>query len=175
MTDEQREQARKRTIEYLDKAGIITTPEERARIQVFDFGLEDLEHLGLQLLVYVNTPRVCAKEMVLFPWQTCVEHWHPTIGEVSGKEETFRCRWGKVFLCVPGEPTKKLGARVPENGHEYFTVLHEIELAPGQQYTLEPDTPHWFQGGPDGAVISEFSTTNTDDIDVFRDPRIKQH
>ena len=53
-------------------------------------------------------------------------------------------------------------------------VFHEIELAPGQQYTLYSDTLHWFQAGPQGAVISEFSATNTDEIYRFTDPRVKR-
>ena len=165
---------RSRTLQYFAKAGIVLTDEEKENITVFDFGLDDLERVGLQLLVYVNTPRVCAKEMVLFPYQTCVEHWHPTIGQVSGKEETFRCRWGKVLLYVPGEATQNIKARIHENLKDYLTVFHEIELDPGQQYTLSPDTVHWFQAGSQGAVISEFSTSNTDEIDKFTDPRIKR-
>ena len=165
---------RKRTIQYFAKAGIVITDKEKENINVFDFGLDDLDNLGLQLLVYVNTPRVCAKEMVLFPYQTCVEHRHPTIGDISGKEETFRCRWGKVYLYVPGEPTHNIKARIYENLKGHLSVFHEIELDPGQQYTLSPDTLHWFQAGPDGAVISEFSTTNTDEIDIFTDLRIKR-
>jgi D-lyxose ketol-isomerase len=47
-------------------------------------------------------------------------------------------------------------------------------LHPGDQYTLMPDTPHWFQAGPEGAVVSEFSTRSTDEADQFRDPRIKR-
>ena len=174
MTKEQYEMARKRTLEYFKKVGIVITDEEKKRITVFDFGLDDLERVGLQLLVYVNTPRVCAKEMVLFPYQTCVEHRHPTIGQVSGKEETFRCRWGKVYLYVPGKATQNIKARLHESIKEYLTVFHEIELSPAQQYILCPDTLHWFQAGPHGAVISEFSTSNTDEIDKFTDPRIKR-
>ena len=174
MTKQQYEQARKQTLEYFAKAGIVLTEEEKQNITVFDFGFDDLENLGLELLVYVNTERVCAKEMVLFPHQTCVEHYHPTISCVSGKEETFRCRWGRVYLYVPGEPTPNIKAKIHMNLKGHLTVFHEIELNPGQQYTLHPDTLHWFQAGPDGAVISEFSTTNTDDIDKFTDPRIKR-
>jgi D-lyxose ketol-isomerase len=37
-----------------------------------------------------------------------------------------------------------------------------------------PDTLHWFQAGPEGAVVSEFSTTNTDEFDRFTDPRINR-
>ena len=35
-----------------------------------------------------------------------------------------------------------------------------------------PGTKHWFQSGPEGAVISEFSTKSTDETDVFTDKRI---
>jgi D-lyxose ketol-isomerase len=168
------QEAIKRTLRYLESAGIVLTDVEKENITVFDFGLNDLENVGLELLVYVNTLRVCAKELVLFPRQSCVEHLHPTIGDITGKEETFRCRWGKVYLYVPGEPTRNMKARIPGNMKNHVTVFHEIELNPGQQYTLCPDTLHWFQAGPEGAVISEFSTTNTDDVDRFTDPRIKR-
>ncbi|MCI0418396.1 MAG: D-lyxose/D-mannose family sugar isomerase, partial [Acidobacteria bacterium] len=50
----------------------------------------------------------------------------------------------------------------------------EICLKPGEQHTLVPDTLHWFQAGPEGAVVSEFSTRSTDEADVFTDPRIKR-
>jgi D-lyxose ketol-isomerase len=30
------------------------------------------------------------------------------------------------------------------------------------------------QAGPEGAVVSEFSTQSTDDQDIFADPRIKR-
>jgi len=99
MTEEQYEKARKRTIEYLDKAGIALADEEKQKITVFDFGLKDLDNLGLELLVYVNTPRVCAKELVLFPRQTCVEHLHPTIGGVSGKRKHSGAD-GARFICM---------------------------------------------------------------------------
>ena len=35
-----------------------------------------------------------------------------------------------------------------------------------------PGTWHWFQGGEEGAVISEFSTKSTDHTDVFTDKRL---
>jgi len=75
---------------------------------------------------------------------------------------------------VPGESTPDIKAKIHENLKSYVTVFHEIELNPGEQYTLQPDTLHWFQAGDEGAVISEFSTTNTDEIDKFTDSRIKR-
>ena len=58
------------------------------------------------------------------------------------------------------------------------SLLHgkarEVCLKPGDQYTLFPDTRHWFQAGPEGAIVSEFSTRSTDEQDMFADPRIKR-
>jgi D-lyxose ketol-isomerase len=53
-------------------------------------------------------------------------------------------------------------------------VWHEVCLKPGEQYTLNPDTLHWFQAGVEGAIVSEFSTRSTDEHDFFTDPRIKR-
>src|SRR5690606_38749654 len=94
--------AQERALEYLQRAGIVLSPQEEKRIEVADFGLGKLQESGLQLLTYVNTERVCAKELVLFPGQTCPEHHHPPRNGEPGKEETFRCRWGTVYLYVAG-------------------------------------------------------------------------
>jgi D-lyxose ketol-isomerase len=174
LTREQYESARKRALEYLNRAGIVLTDEEKNRIEVADFGLEDLENTGLELITYVNTERCCAKELVLFPGQTCPEHRHPEVDGKPGKEETFRCRWGTVYLYVPGEPTPDRKCKPPKDDPEAYTVFHEIVLNPGEQYTLAPDTLHWFQAGPEGAVVSEFSTKSTDENDIFSDKAIRR-
>ena len=101
---QQYQQAVNRSIEMLKTAGITITPEEQVRFEVADFGLNELEKTGLEIITYVNTERCCAKEIVMFPRQTCPEHRHPTVGGQPGKEETFRCRWGTVYLYVPGKP-----------------------------------------------------------------------
>ena len=64
----------------------------------------------------------------------------------------FRCRAGVVHLHVEGEG--------------------EIVLRPGEQFTIPPDTLHWFQSGDEGAIVSEFSTQSRDELDVFTDPQI---
>jgi D-lyxose ketol-isomerase len=174
VSQEQYRAAVERSLSMLKRAGLPITPAERESIEVADFGLNELEKTGLEILVYVNTDRVCAKELVIFPHQTCPEHWHPTKGSRLGKEETFRCRWGTVYLYVPGEPTADPAGRPPAGSEPYYNVRHQVTLKPGDQYTLHPDTPHWFQAGPEGAIVSEFSTRSTDDEDVFSDPRIKR-
>src|SRR5690349_11446610 len=64
------EQARSETLAYLNRAGIALTANEAERIEVADVGLGQLATIGLQLVVYINTERCCAKELVLFPRQT---------------------------------------------------------------------------------------------------------
>jgi D-lyxose ketol-isomerase len=174
ITKEQVTQARQRARQYLERAGITITPAEAENIEVADMGLGELESTGLELVVYVNTDRVCAKELVLFPRQTCPEHRHPPVAGQPGKEETFRCRWGQVFLYVPGEPAPEPKARPPKGREHAYTVWHEIVLNPGDQYTLLPNTLHWFQAGDGGAVVSEFSTRSTDENDIFTDPEIQR-
>lgn len=174
LTREEYQAARRKALKYLRKAGIAVTADEEERIEVADFGLSDLANTGLQLLVYVNTERVCAKELVLFSRQTCPEHRHPQVAGAPGKEETFRCRWGEVYLYVPGEPAAQPAAAPPKSRAGHYTVWREVRLRPGEQYTLAPDTRHWFQAGPDGAVVSEFSTASRDESDVFTDPAIQR-
>lgn len=174
MNQETKEKARLQVLQYLDRAGIKVTPQETTEIEITDLGLNRLDEIGLGLLVYVNTSRVCAKELVLFPHQICPEHMHPAVEGEPGKEETFRCRWGEVYLYVPGAATPHPKGSVPADKKEYFTVWHQIILKPGEQYTLAPQTLHWFQGGPAGAVVSEFSTTSRDPFDIFTDPEIRR-
>ncbi|MCF6466229.1 D-lyxose/D-mannose family sugar isomerase [Clostridium sp. Cult2] len=161
-------------LETLDKANIILTDEEKEKIEVADFGLGKFEETGLGAITYVNTDNVCAKEMVLLPNQTCPEHLHPPREKDQGKEETFRCRYGTVYLYVEGPKTENPKVTPPKGDEEYYTVYHEIVLKPGEQHTLYPSTLHWFKAGKEGAVVSEFSTKSTDESDVFTDPRIKR-
>jgi len=161
--------ARELACVYYEKASVVLTEEEKNKIEIADFGLNDLMNTGLQLLTYINTERVCSKEMVLFPFQTCPEHRHPALNGKKAKEETFRCRYGTVYLYINGSPSEHPVCTPPEGT---YTVFHEIKLSAGEQYTIQPETVHWFQAGSGGAVISEFSTHSDDNSDVFTDKRI---
>ena len=164
--------ARQHALDMLLDAGIAVTAKEREALDVADFALGDWEQTGLIEFVYINTHRYCAKELVLSGGQTCPEHRHPPVGSQEGKEETFRCRWGSVWLYVEGPPAANPACQAPSGSERYYTVWHEIALKPGDQYTIQPDSLHWFQAGPGGAVVSEFSTASLDETDVFTDPRI---
>lgn len=176
LTKKQYEEGVSYTLKAFEDSGIVLTDKEKQKIEVADFGLNIVEEVGLQILTYVNTEKCCAKEMVLRPFQTCPEHTHVS-GEdggvaYEGKEETFRCRKGVCYLYVDGCGNKEnIKARLPKTK---VTVFHEIVLTEGEQYTMLPNTKHWFQAGPNGAIISEFSTKSRDESDVFEDERIKR-
>jgi D-lyxose ketol-isomerase len=164
-------EAKKRTIEMLRDAKIALTQEEKNNIEIADFGLGRLESEGLEIVVYENNDVYCAKELVMFPYQSCPEHKHPPVNGRAGKQETFRCRTGIVYLYISGTPVDSPKAKVP---NEFYTVFHEIILNPGEQYTMPPQTLHWFQAGAEGAIVSEFSSPSIDEADIFTDPNIKR-
>lgn len=164
---------RERAAQCLMKAHIAVTTKERRAIEIADFGLHDINNIGLELIVYENNDRYCAKELILFPRQICPEHRHPPLSERNiGKQETFRCRWGTVYLYTSGDATKRPKAKVPSAYRPHMTVWNETILKPGDQYTIPPNTLHWFQAGDRGAVVSEFSSTSDDASDVFTDPNV---
>lgn len=166
------EEIKRQVLEYYQKAGIVLTEAECENLEIADFGLEIVKSVGLAIVTYVNTDRVCAKEMVLLPNQVCPEHKHvPTNGH-EGKEETFRCRFGKLYLYTDIDLNAKkedIQIALPPTD---VSVFHETVLLPGEQFTIFPETLHWFAAGPEGAVISEFSTKSTDETDWFTDTRI---
>jgi D-lyxose ketol-isomerase len=165
---------RRTYLDMLRDAGIVLTPHEADTMELATLGLDDFERTGLGLVVYENNDRYCAKELILLPRQTCPQHRHPPVGDDPGKRETFRCRAGVVYLYVEGPPAQSPHATPPTGDEAHYTVSHEVVLHPGEQYTIEPGTWHWFQAGDAGAIVSEFSSTSRDESDEFVDPRIRR-
>ena len=145
-------EARERAAAMLERAGIVLTPRERAGIEVADFGLGRLEEIGLQLVVYVNTERVCAKELVLFPGPGV-----PRAPSSAGRERSRQ--GGDVPLPAREGAPPRRGSRRDRAGPG--RSVHD----PARHAALVP-------GGREGAVVSEFSTRSSDEFDVFSDPLI---
>jgi D-lyxose ketol-isomerase len=164
--------AQARAVELLKKTGLVFRPDELASIEVADFGLGELASSGAQILTLVNTDKIAAKLLALTPGQTLPEHAHPRLGSYEGKEETIRCAWGELYLYGPGEPTPNPKGQPPAHRRAAYTLWRETILRPGDQVTFPPNTPHWFQAGPDGAVVWSFSTKAVDVQDVFTDEQV---
>ena len=155
----------------IEAAGIHLSENERAKVTAADFGLGRLKEEGIQILTMFDTERVAGKILVLFPYQTIPEHWHPAVGKDPGKEEIIRAISGDLYFYIPGEDTLNHGFIV--SGKEAcYTMRNEIVLLPGEQLILPPGTKHWFQAGERGAVMYSFSTTVRDILDQFSDPNV---
>jgi D-lyxose ketol-isomerase len=166
---------RDKAAQMLKNSGILITEEEKRNIEIVDFGQSRFEEIGLAMLIYFNTTRVCARELILFPNQTIAQQIHPDINGEIGKEETFRLRWGQAYVYVPGEPTENPACQPPKGREAYYDCRHEIVMNPCDQFTMPPNTWHWLQAGPEGAVISEFSSPSQDETDLFSDPEVKRY
>jgi len=173
ITKSEKTAAQQRAAEMMRAAGIHIKNNEIEQIEVVDFGLGQLEKEGVQVFTMVNTDRLAAKVLVLFPNQTEPEHWHPRVGDDPGKQETVRHIWGDLRFYVDGVDNMREGFIVA-NKEDVYTLRHELVLEPGDRLTFEPFEKHWFQAGPRGAVLYSFSTTVRDGLDGFTDPEIKR-
>ena len=154
--------------------GVAVRDEEASQVEVADLGLGELPVTGLQILTLVSTEWVGAKLLILRPNQFFPQHRHPPSPDEDypGKEEVFRGQWGEVYLYVPGEPTPRPKGNPSRHRRAYCTVWREVILSPGDQYRCPPDKWHWFQAGPEGAVVWSYSSKVTDAEDVFLDPEV---
>jgi len=173
ITKKQKREAQQRAAAMMRSAGILLLDDEIEKIEVVDFGLSQLETEGVQVFTMVNTDRLAAKVLVLFPNQTEPEHWHPQVGSDPGKQETVRHIWGDLRFYVEGEDNMQEGFLVPGK-EEVYMLRNELILMPGDQLTFEPYEKHWFQAGESGAVLYSFSTTVRDGLDGFTDPAIQR-
>ena len=168
------EEARRWAWAFVQRTGIPLREEERLGLDVADFGLGELDTAGLQILTLSATEWLGAKLLILQPGQFCPQHRHPpspTDG-YPGKTELFRGHYGEAWLYVPGEAAAQPCVSPPVHRRPYCTVWHEIPLLPGDQYLVLPNTWHWFQAGPSGAVIWSISSRVTDAADQFYDPQV---
>jgi len=173
ITETEKRDAQLKAAQMIRAAGLMIRDDEIETIEVVDFGLGNLETEGVEVFTMVNTDRLAAKILVLFPNQTEPEHWHPQVEGDPGKQETVRHIWGDLRFYVEGPETLSRGF-VVAGKEDVYTLRHEIDMSPGDQLTFEPYEKHWFQAGASGAVLYSFSTTVRDGLDGFTDPEIQR-
>ena len=68
------------------------------------------------------------------------------------------------YLYVSGEGEEEsVQAKIPETD---VSVFHEVVLNPGEQYTIIPETLHWFQAGEEKEITFELGF---DDLGFYRE------
>jgi len=168
------EQIKKESTDILKKAGIVVRPDEIDTMEVADFGLSEIRVSGVQIINLVDTEQIGTKLLMMLPYQATPEHTHPAVGDYAGKEEIIRCEFGDLYVYGPGESETNPSGKPPEHRRQHYTVWHEYILKPGDQVRFEPGTPHWFQGGAEGAVAWSFSTKVVNAEDQFTDPQVER-
>ncbi|MDP7636925.1 MAG: D-lyxose/D-mannose family sugar isomerase [Phycisphaerae bacterium] len=139
------EQAREATRHILGEAGIVLAPAHE--IKMMDFGKGDFRNLGLAVIIRVSEVEYASKWLVLFPGQTCPNHYHEKINE------TFFIMKGAVTMWANGEQT---------------------QMKAGDQITMKPGTWHKFTSR-DGAVIEEVTNRQYPDDSIFEDRSIERY
>lgn len=158
----------------LKASGIALRDHEISQIEVADFGLSRLGEVGAGIMTFEANDWVSVKVLVLTPWQLEPQHRHPPSldGTYPGKTEVLRCQWGRLLHYHEGPPSPHPQARPAASDRPHLTVWHETVLDAGEQLVLKPNTWHWFQAGPEGAVVWTISSKVTDSADQWQDPRI---
>lgn len=174
ITRQEWQEARDWAWAFVQRAGVVVRDQEYDHIEVADLGLSELPITGAQILTLFSTKSVGCKLLILRSYQFFPQHRHPPslVEQYPGKEEILRVQWGEFYLYVPGEHTLNPKGHPPPHRRAYCTVWHEIAMYPGDQYVVPPDTWHWFQAGPQGAVVWSFSSRVTDAQDIFLDPEV---
>jgi len=176
ITREQMQRARDWAWQAAKKSGLVLKDVEQDQIEVADFGLSRLDQVGAQILTLEANAWVSIKVLILSPWQLEPQHRHPPCAAEGypGKTEVLRCWWGRLFHYHEGLETDSPQARPSEEDRDYLTVWNETVLRPADQLTLAPNTWHWFQAGPEGAVVWTISSRATEAVDQWMDPRIRR-
>lgn len=174
ITRQQERDARRWAWQTAKKAGLVLRDDEIDRIEVADFGSSRLGQVGAQILTLEANDWVSVKVLLLSPWQLEPQHRHPACEaeQYPGKTEVLRGWWGTLYHYGEGEPTAGPKARPSEQDREHLTVWKETVIGPGDQLVVPPNTWHWFQAGPEGAVVWTISSKVTDAADQWTDPRV---
>jgi len=160
--------------EFAEEAKLPVGEQELERLEVAGLGLEELELTGLQIVTLASTDRVGVKLLFLRPNQFFPQHRTPTWSRKATLERPRYC------ADTTGRPTstcRESAAKSPKVSplacrRPFCTVWKEVGLLPGQQYICPPNTWHWFQAGPVGAIVWSISSKATDAADQFNDPQV---
>jgi D-lyxose ketol-isomerase len=158
-----------RATAMIETAGFVLTEAERRSLAVDDFGLGNIAAEGFVFTDLFRSAKVRFTLFVLLPGQSLPEHYHPSYDGETGKEETLRVLHGETRINIPGTVNND-EMHIPSGKSDFYKTRHEVRLTQGEQYTLDPPIPHWFQGGPEGSVNITIQNRVDETRNVFTDP-----
>lgn len=153
------------------KSGFSVSQDELNRIEVNDLGLGNIRKEGFSFIDILRTKRLRITVLMLLPGQSLPQHVHPPYEDEIGKEETIRVIYGQTKVYSAEDDQNKENIKIPEGKEKYYTAKYEVHLNQGEQYTVKPNTNHWFQGGEEGAVNICFQNRVDETRNIFFDPK----
>jgi D-lyxose ketol-isomerase len=126
-----------------------------------DFGLGNFAEVGMAGTFWINdTERdYTGHEIFLLPGQMIPEHWHEATDTARAKVEAWHLRHGSVTLVGEGEPTP--GFEIPPSHRDIAVARRAETIEPGETRRLSaPLARHWMIAGPEGAIVSEYSSAH---------------
>ena len=139
-----------------------------------DFGLGDMEHVGMGGIFWYNDPvnGYFGHEIYLLPGQMIPEHWHVKT-EYPAKHETWRVNKGWCYNFGIGDPTPNPPA-MPESQEGNITVKNFTIQKLDEILSLkEIESPHFLMAGDEGAIVTEYGTYHDGAGLRLRNPKAK--
>ena len=168
------EAAKDAYIEFMERKGYIASKNLRDNMWVADFALGRFLEVGMGGMFWINNKDdgFTALEMMLFPGQMVPEHWHVQTPDAKAKMEVWHVRWGEIYTYGPGEATPNMKANIPQGGGPHVTVKHERIVHIGEVHGIsKPLEVHWMAAGPEGAILTEYSTYHDNNGVKFTNPK----
>lgn len=171
MNPELEKEVRSEYSDLLVKSGFPISKNELEMLEVNDLGLGDIRKEGFAFIDILRTNRLRITILMLLPNQSLPQHVHPPYEEEIGKEETIRVIFGQTKVYSAKDNQEHDPILIPTGKEKYYTARHETKLEQGQQFTVTPNTNHWFQGGNEGAVNICFQNRVDETRNIFFDPK----
>ncbi len=171
MNPELEKEVRSEYSDLLVKSGFPISKNELEMLEVNDLGLGDIRKEGFAFIDILRTKRLRITILMLLPNQSLPQHVHPPYEEEIGKEETIRVIFGQTKVYSAKNNQEDEPILIPTGKEKYYTARHETKLEQGQQFTVTPNTNHWFQGGSEGAVNICFQNRVDETRNIFFDPK----
>jgi hypothetical protein len=154
--------------------GVDWTPTLEKDFWGIDFGLGDIEHVGMGGIFWYNDAEhgYFGHEIYLLPGQMIPEHWHVATA-YPAKHEAWRVNKGWVYNFGTGEATPNAPA-MPASQEGNITVKNFVVQRPDEVTSLkETESPHFLMAGPEGAIVTEYGTYHDGEGLRLRNPKAK--
>lgn len=143
---------------------------------VLDFALGNFMEVGMAGVFYVNNEKdnYLLHDIWLLPGQQIPEHYHIKLDTVGPKMEAWLVRHGAADFYAEGEPTPGIDEKIPPLHRKIAKARTMVSKKPGGVVIQPiPESRHWMQAGPEGAIVTEVATYHSMDALKFTHPDIK--